>query len=137
MKKIVFIDTDIMLDYLLRREPFFEDALGIMNAGAFGKVKLFISVITIANLIYFLRKKFSTKETQEKLALLRSFIDIASSNNATVDVMINSNFSDLEDGLQYASAVSINADVILTRNKKDYKQSNINLMTAKEFLEVI
>jgi predicted nucleic acid-binding protein len=133
--KVVFVDTDVMLDYLLKREPFFDDALRLMRAGLRGEVKLFISVITVANLIYFLRKKFTVIETRQKLKVLRSFVEIAASDYHIVDEMINSFFGDLEDALQYATALQVGAEVLLTRNISDYKQSKIAVMNASDFFK--
>ena len=135
--KIAFVDTDIMLDYLLKREPFFEDALNLMNAGARGRVKLAISVMTVANLIYFLRKKFTVKETQQKLKVLRTFVDVPTTDSHAIDEMLNSNFSDLEDALQRATAKQAKADVLITRNAEDYKRASIAIMNAGEFLKVL
>ena len=135
--KIAFVDTDIMLDYLLKREPFFEDALNLMNAGARGRVKLAISVMTVANLIYFLRKKFTVKETQQKLKVLRTFVDVPTTDSHAIDEMLNSNFSDLEDALQHATAKQAKADVLITRNAEDYKRASIAIMNAGEFLKVL
>jgi predicted nucleic acid-binding protein len=133
--KLVFVDTDVMLDYLLKREPYFDDALNLMNAGAIGRVRILVSVVTIANITYFLRKKFTPKETQQKLKVLRSFTEITVSDNLTVDEMLESSFSDLEDGLQHASALRAGADFLITRNKKDYKHSMVVVMSADELLK--
>ncbi len=135
--KTAFVDTDIMLDYLLEREPFYTNALNLMNAGATNKVQLLISVMTVATLIYFLEKKFNVKEIQQKLKLLRSFITIAESGSKVVDEMIVSGFNDLEDALQHAVALNNKADFLITRNKNDYKLATLPVMNATEFLKVL
>ncbi len=135
--KTVFADTDIMLDYLLQREPHFDDALKLMNAGATGRLKLMVSVMTIANLIYFMRKKFTVKQTQQKLNVLRTFVEVAEGGNKVVDAILNSAFSDLEDAMQHATAVNAKADVLITRNKIDYKHASIVVMNAAEFFKTL
>jgi predicted nucleic acid-binding protein len=133
--KVAFVDTDVMLDYLLKREPFFESALKLMNAGATGRVRLLISIITVSNLIYFLERKFTVKETQQKLRVLKTFIEIAASGNPETESMLNSSFSDLEDALQHAIAVTSKADALITRNVKDYKYATVAIMDCDAFLK--
>lgn len=135
--KTVFVDTDIMLDYFLERDVFYTTSLKLMNAGATGKVKLLTSVLTIAMLIYFLRKKFNSKEAQQKLKLLRTFVDIGENGNNEVDEMIISDFNDLEDALQHSIALRNKAEIIITRNKKDFKKSVLPVMNAGEFLKTL
>lgn len=133
--KTAFVDTDIMLDYLLEREPFYANALNLMNVGATNKVKLFISVMTVATLIYFLEKKFNRKEIQQKIKLLRTFVSIAEGGSKDVDEISDSGFHDLEDALRHAVARNNKADVLVTRNKNDYKLAMLPVMNAAEFLK--
>jgi predicted transcriptional regulator len=98
-------------------------------------VKLTTSIITISVLIYFLDRKFTTVETQQKIKLLRTFIGIADSDSLNVDEMVVSAFQDLEDSLQHSIAIHNNCHTLITRNKKDYKHASLPVMNAAEFLK--
>ncbi len=135
MKK-VFIDSDVMLDVSLHREPFYLSALNLMELGYKSHFKAVTSSIAFINTSYFLNKLTPLTRVQS-LKRLRSVISIIEVNGATIDFALNSDFSDFEDAVQYYTAVSANADVIITRNIKDYQQSTIPVLTAEQFLRTL
>ena len=136
MKQSIFIDTDIVLDFLLNREPFSSYASIIFSLGEEKKIKVYISPLTISNCYYILRKIASHAKVIKNLQKLLLISNITSISRQDVALALNSNFKDLEDALQHYSAIShAKIDVILTRNVKDYKNSELPVMTPETYLK--
>jgi len=135
MKKL-FIDTNIVLDLLAKREPFFDDAAKIFSLADKKKVKLLVSSLTFANTNYVLSKLSNPISTRDVLSRFKVIVTVVDLNDKIIELSLNDNlFSDFEDGLQYYSALENEADFIITRNLKDFKGSKIPVITAKTFLE--
>lgn len=132
MKKI-FLDTNVVIDLLDKREPFYVEAVAIFTLAYKKKVTLFVSPMTYATASYLLRK-----HGQERMRLLlrnfRQLSKVTTANEKIVDDALASSFTDYEDALQYYSALNKNVDVIVTRNVKDFACSKLPVMTPIEFL---
>lgn len=131
----LFFDTNIMLDLLGERKPYYTPTAKIATLAENNKVKIFISPIASATVSYFI-SKFETSEIAIKK--LRKFKVI--SQTATIDDMIiekalNSDFKDFEDALQYYCALESKCDIIISRNPKDFKKSSLPIMSAHEYLK--
>ncbi|MBA7527409.1 hypothetical protein ES705_19585 [subsurface metagenome] len=134
MSKLL-IDTNVVLDLLAKREHFYKSAAHIFSLADKNKLKLAISSLTIANTNYVLSRLKSASEAREILRRFRVLVRIVSLNEKIIDLALNdSTFSDFEDGLQYYSAIENNLDIILTRDLKGFKGSNIPVMTPDEYL---
>jgi predicted nucleic acid-binding protein len=135
MKK-VFVDTNILVDLLSMRAPFYDDSVKLFSLADKKKIELSISSLTIANTNYILTKqlgKFQSKAILKKIALV---VQILPLNSKIIDLaLIDETFSDYEDGLQYFTAIEHQQDVIVTRNLKDYKNASITVMTPRQFVE--
>ena len=138
MKK-VFLDTNILIDYLARRGQFFEPAAQIVQLGQQHEFGLLVSAMSFATASFIL-------EAHHKLsneAIVRKFADFVTMCNVTpvdsliVDKAIASHFSDFEDAMQYYSALREQADVIITRNKDDYEAAHIPVYEPQEFLDLL
>ena len=129
----VFLDTNILIDLLCHRECCAEAAT-VINMGIEGRILIFCSSLTIANCVYNCRKVLGKSKTTELLNLLCKYIKIAPCGQAEVDAAFAHKGNDFEDSLQYSSALSIAADVILTRNGKHFGFSTIPVMDCTEFL---
>lgn len=136
MKKL-FIDTNIVLDLLSRREPFYEESANLFSLADLKIIELSISSLTVANTSYTLLRQTNSKSAKEILRKLRLIIKILPLDDKIIGLALNDNsFSDFEDGLQYFTALENNQDLIITRNLKDFKKSNLPVMTARQFLEM-
>lgn len=133
--KRLFIDTNIMLDLLGERDPFYEPIAKIATLADRGKVKLMVSPISFATVNYFLTKFETIDIAKEKLRKFKVICEISDLGESIVEKGLNSSFSDFQDSLQYFSAVDAECDIIITRNGKDFKKSLIPVMTAPEFLK--
>lgn len=136
MKQSIFIDTDVVLDFLLNREPYSTYASIIFSLSEEKKIKVYISPLTISNCYYILRKIASHAKVIKNLQKLLLITNITSISRQDVALALNSNFKDLEDALQHYSAIShAKLDVILTRNVKDYRNSELPVMTPETYLK--
>ena len=136
MKTSIFIDTDVVLDFLIDREPFSSFASIIFTHSEEDKIRAYISPLTISNSYYILRKLASHNKVIASLQKLLLVTNITSISKKDVDLALNSKFKDLEDALQHYSAIShAKMDVILTRNLKDYKNSEIPVMTPEDYIK--
>ena len=135
MKKL-FIDTNIIIDLLSRREPFYGESAELFSLADQKNIELYISSLTIANTSYILLRQLNSSKVKEILRKLRLIVNILPFDDKIVGVALNDNsFNDFEDGLQYFTAMENNQDLIITRNLKDFKASKIPVMTARQFLE--
>lgn len=134
MKPRLFWDTNVMLDLLAEREPYFEDAEIIASLADKHKIKLFVSALSFSTCAYLLEKIHPADTVREKLRKFKILAEISSIDNDIIEKGLNAKFSDFEDALQYFSALNSNCDIIISRNVKDYKSVDIPVMTPKEFL---
>ncbi|KQR72602.1 PIN domain-containing protein [Pedobacter sp. Leaf176] len=138
MKVNILIDSDILLDFFLKREPFFIDSSKILNLCVNQKVNGYVSGSIIANTYYLLRKHFSHKDILSDFKILLSFLDILIIDKNVILASIDSEFMDFEDALQNFSAENKgNINAIVTRNIKDYKKSNLSVLTPGMFLKTL
>lgn len=135
MKK-VFLDSDIILDALLKRPGFELAAINLLALAANSGVVAITSSVAFMNVHYFL-DKFDRKNKIRLLKTLRSIVNIIGIGEDEIDLALNSNFTDLEDAIQYYAAMSADIDFIITRNIKDYQQSSIPVLTAEQFLKTL
>ena len=136
MKKI-FIDTNIVIDLLSRREPFYEEAANLFSLADKKIIELSISSLTVANTSYTLLRQTNSTSAKEILRKFRLIINILPLDDKIIGIALNDNsFDDFEDGLQYFTAIENSQDLIITRNLKDFKNSALPVMTARQFLEM-
>ena len=132
----LFLDTNIVIDLLEKREPYCYDAVRLFSMAYNKQVSLLVSPMTYATASYLL-SKHSVEEVRSLLSDLRGLTQVTTANEQTVDDALISQFKDFEDALQYCSALQAQAEVILTRNGKDFTNSKIPVMTAGEYLVMI
>lgn len=134
MSKLL-IDTNIVIDLLSKREKFYDEAADLFSRADRNKLELTISSLTFANTNYILSKLKSAEEARQILRKFKVLVELLSLDDKITELALSdNNFPDFEDGLQYYSAIENEIDVIITRNKKDFKNSKIPVLTAKEFL---
>jgi predicted nucleic acid-binding protein len=137
MKRVLF-DTDVLLDFLFDRKPFSDHTLKLLLACQDKKMIGFITPVIFSNMYYILRQQASHVYVKEKLDVLLSILRVLSMSEQTVHLAINSSFKDMEDALQYFSALkNANVDAILTRNTKDFKKSAIPVFLPSEWIAVM
>jgi len=132
------IDTDVILDLFFDRKPFSDYSAQILTLCETRLVNGFITPVICSNLYYLLRQTAPHEKVIDKLRLLLSIIDVLIMNKEVVVQALNSGFTDFEDALQsFSASMEGNIDAIITRNIKDFKNSNIGAMTPENYLMTI
>lgn len=132
----ILIDTDVILDFFFDRKPFSEYAAQILGLCETNKIKGFLTPVIYNNVYYLLRQTARHEKVIENLKLLFSFTDVLVMDKEVVGNALNSNFKDFEDGLQNFSAVKNgDIDVIVTRNLKDFRKSEIGVLTPESYIK--
>lgn len=130
----IFVDTDVILDLLAQRIPFFHFSAVLFTFAEMKKIELYTTPLIFANTFYVLRKNLGNAEAKNALRKLRILLHIVDSSESIIDKALNSSFSDFEDAIQYYTALQNGISVILTRNLKDYKNASIMVQTPEEYL---
>lgn len=131
----IFVDTNIILDWLGNRAPFFQYAKELFQKGEDREIVLLISTMSYISTEYILRKQIGKQSARQALAGIRTISQVCSSGDKEIDLSLVSSFADFEDAFQYYSALNNSADIIITRNPKDFSHSAIPVMTAEEYLK--
>lgn len=132
MKK-VFLDTNILLDFITEREGV-EEASSILQLGEEGQVSLTTSFLTMANVAYVARKGRNQAELYELMRGLSEMVEVLRMDEKQFQEALSIISTDFEDVLQFVCAKTFECDVIVTRNKKDFKFSSITVLSPEEFL---
>jgi len=132
----VFVDTDIVLDLLARREPFYAAAARLFSLAETGGCKLSVSSLTFANLFYILRKQVSGRHAQDVLRDFKQLVTVLPVDDAVVEQALHAGFTDFEDAIQYFSALKGGCTALLTRNVRHYRTAAIRVHTAEAFLRL-
>ena len=136
MNKTVFIDTNILIDVLCQRKDFHEDSAAIWTLSEKGDVHGYISAISFNNIDYLIRRNFNRSTARKKMIILRDIFKIVALDQQIINQAIDSDIADFEDAIQYFSAIHINAECIITRDKKDFAHSEIPILSPTEFLKL-
>lgn len=132
---IVLIDTNIILDMLEKREPFYESSNNVLSLCASKKIKGCIALHTISNLYYILRKNYSAEDRRRLILGILRFLQVTNISHENVRHALERNdLPDFEDCLQDECAAQNHADYIITRNTNDFLTSSIPAITPSDFL---
>ena len=132
----VFVDSDVILDVALARNPFFPASKMILAMAENNFIIGSISSNCIANIYYILRKLGGDIKAREFISNIVKYISVITINHQSVLKALKSKFSDFEDALQYYSASENQCEYIITRNIEDYKNSKINILLPEEFVKM-
>ncbi|OJW12560.1 PIN domain-containing protein [Mucilaginibacter sp. 44-25] len=132
--KTVFVDSDIILDMMLERDPFNKFSKMLFQEAKTKSFAIYTSALVFANLHYLIAKYFDRNIAKEQLRVLSKLITIISFDEEHVKLALSSEHVDFEDTVQYQIANKNNCDLIITRNTKHYKRFDIPVLTAEQFL---
>lgn len=132
----LLVDTNVLIDYLSMREPFYEKARLLMIGGYVGEFELWMSSSQMTDLVYILSeggRRQDVPTALRQLKGLRSFVNVYPVGTHEIDAMLQGGWDDPEDHLMAEVALSLKADAILTRNESDYAESLIRAMNPEVF----
>lgn len=136
--KHIFMDTNIVIDFLADRRPFSLQAAKIFNLAAMGKTQIYISAVSYNNIYYVLRQSLTNIATIKLLEDLAELTEVADVTRDVIKKSLKTDFKDYEDAIQYYCALSIpKIDFIVTRNTKDFKKSSIPVLNPEEALALM
>ncbi|MFN3530113.1 MAG: type II toxin-antitoxin system VapC family toxin [Bacteroidia bacterium] len=136
MKKL-FVDTNVVIDLLSKRLPFYDEAAALFSQADIQRLELSVSALTIANVSYTLLRQMDAQRTKAVLRNLKLIVKVCPLDDRIIERALNDDdFSNFEDALQYYSAISWEQELIITRNLKDFKHSKLPILTARQFLEM-
>ncbi len=131
----IFLDTNILLDLLVKRDPWGADAAKLCVNAKHKNIVLFTSDISISNCLFMLRARYKMQQPHEVLNRLLNKIEITSIKKSTLQKAFNSSFADKEDAIQYFSALENNIGYIITRDLKGFAPSEIPVLSPKQFIK--
>jgi predicted nucleic-acid-binding protein len=134
----LLVDTNVVLDYLLRREPFFENAAKILLLSEKGYVKCFVSASSITDIFYIAKREL--KDTNTVLGLLEKLLNnirVATVSEKSIYEALELKWKDFEDSVQFVVGKSVSVEYIITRNLDDFSNNQIKVSSPKDFLDLI
>ncbi|MEM6724482.1 MAG: PIN domain-containing protein [Bacteroidota bacterium] len=130
----VYVDTNIIIDWLGQRKNWYLPAKELFKRGEAGSILLFTSTVSITTTEYILAKRIGRRKTLQALIGIRQLINIVDSGEKEIDLSLASKFTDFEDAFQYYNALKADCHLIVTRNLKDFGPARIPVMTADTYI---
>lgn len=132
----LFVDTSILLDVLVLREPFYADSARVWTLVETGAITGFVSVLSLPNLCYLLRRSKGQAAARNGMATLRNIFALVPLEVQLTHQAIDADIDDFEDAVQFFVALRCGASVLLTRNPKGFPRPDVPVQTPSEFLAV-
>lgn len=129
----VFIDTNILIDFIARREQFYQTAANLINLGIKGELELYATPLSYATCVFIAQKVLGYNGAVKALQILSHYISVTTMDATQCNNALFADMPDFEDMLQFESAYAAGCDVIITRNKKHFPQEAMQLLEPEEF----
>lgn len=133
----VLFDTNVILDVLIERAPHYQHSVACMASVEDGKIEGWVCSTTVTTIAYLLRKELSAKTANQHIESLLALFNVSIVNKQVLFDALHNGFSDYEDFVLYQSAIESNLDGIISRNKKDFKNSSLPVYTPKEYSAIL
>jgi predicted nucleic acid-binding protein len=134
MNAKMFVDTNVLIDVLARREPFYADSAQVWTLAEQGRVTGFISVISFNNIYYVVRRLRTRVVADRMMVLLRDTFTPVALDKQILDQAIDGGFKDREDAIQYFSAIRAGVDCLVSRDARAFPKADLPIMTPHELL---
>ena len=131
----ILLDTNIIVDDALEREPFLEASEQVLVLVEQGQVERYISASTFSDLYYIIRRARGREWTLTYLSQLVNFCRVATADSTAINMALNLNFRDFEDAIQYSTAALNHLDAIITRNPRDFPVATPRIITPEELIQ--
>lgn len=132
----VLLDTNVIVDVALERQPYFGDSEAVLLFAEQGQVEGYISASTFSDLYYIIRREKGRDLTLEFLREISSFCQVATVDQTAIAMALTANFRDFEDAIQYSTAVVNQLDAIVTRNPQDFPVTTPRIMTPEQLIQL-
>ena len=131
----ILIDTNVILDLLAKRKEHYVSSKQLFSLADKGEVQLIISTLSLANAHYILNDVLKVKQARSIIRKFKVLVNSYALNDKIIDLALSdNNFKDFEDGIQYYTAIESNCKLIITRNSKDFRKSDITVLKPKEYI---
>ena len=130
----VFVDTNVLLDVISRREPFYGHGQEVWALAERGLVRGFVAALSMPNIFYLLRRDGGRKKAMQALVGIRDTFTTVALDEQILNQAIDSGWEDFEDAIQYFSAVRANAECIITRNEDHFAKADMPVYSPIDFL---
>ena len=130
----VLLDTNVVLDALLKRAPFVQEARAIFQKAEAGEIRAFVGATTVTTIDYLAARALGRRDARKLLALILELCEVAPVTRAVIVDAISSPIADFEDAVLCHAAIQSNVGTIITRNAKDFKGSGLDVLTPREWL---
>jgi predicted nucleic acid-binding protein len=131
----VLLDTNIIIDVALDRDPFFTDSERVVRLAELNQIKGYISATTFGDMYYVVRKTKGKDWTLQFLQRMTTICQVATVDLSIIARALNANFRDFEDAIQYSAAIGNQLEAIVTRNSQDFPMGNIQIFTPTELIQ--
>ena len=132
----VLLDTNIILDFFLEREPFYEQASLIFEAIADERLNGYVSASSVTDIFYLCRRQTqSFEKAREIIITLLKLCDVCPVARSALDAALNSGMKDFEDAVQVACAEKQELEAIVTRNQSDFQSNQVDVFTPEQLLQ--
>ena len=129
----LFLDTNVVFDYLGRREPNGVAAVALFQAAYDGQVTLHVSSLSFSHVFYTLRKQFGAGPAREMLRKIARLVQVTAVDAAVVEAALESAFTDVEDAMQHFAALNVpGVEAIVTGDPKGFKESQLLVLSPME-----
>ena len=134
----VLIDTNIVVDAALERQPFYLESQKTLSFAYHQQIEGYISASTVSDLYYIIRKVKGRPLTLEFLQGIVTFCSITAVDQSVIAMALTVNFKDFEDSIQYSTAITHQMDAIVTRNPKYFiNASNLKILTPHQLIQTL
>jgi predicted nucleic acid-binding protein len=130
----IFVDTNVLLDVLAKREPFYADAARIWSLAECGKIQAHVSVISLNNIYYVVRKEGNLKKAELSLRLMRNVFTPVPLDVQILNQAIDADFSDFEDAIQFYSAIHTAARCLVTHDMDHFPETVLPVLSPAEYI---
>jgi predicted nucleic acid-binding protein len=132
----VLVDTNIVLDALLERESFVEDARALLEAIRAGQIQGYVTATTLTNIFYIVRRQTrSLERARQAVSMTLILMQICPVDRDILEAAFAFNMRDFEDAVQLGCAIAENLEAIITRNPQDFAGAALPILSARELLE--
>ena len=134
----VLVDTNVVLDVLMKRQLFYDDSLAIFQLADMERIRGYLSATSMTNIFYLLRKaRYSSDETYRMMDELSALFMVAPVSESTIADALALRWKDFEDAVQFVAARENGAAYIITRNTQDFSSGFIKAVMPEDFVQIV